>query len=358
MIMKKTLIFGICGIGLLLAAGCRTAPKPTFDARQPDAGKALATTTETRRQLDPLLLKPPTTAFTLGPGDVIDVEILGDANSRSQLSVGPDGKVYFNLLPGLDVTGLTTAETKALFEKELTKYVSSAQVAVSLRSVGSKHIWLLGRLAKPGIYSMNGQVTLLEAVAQAGGTLQSSSLSDTTEDLADLRRSFVVRDGELLPVDFAKLFRESDMTQNIYLQPDDLVYFPAMTAKEVYVLGAVKISRAVPFKENMTIVSALAASGGMLGTAYPTHIAIVRGSLTQPQVAIVDYKEILKGKATDVLLEPRDIVFVPDSPYKTVNKYIDMILHTFVGTVAANEGVRAIDPNAGSVGINVPVGTK
>lgn len=356
--MKNTLMIGLCGVGLLFAAGCRTAPSATFDAREPVASKGLATTVDARRQLDPMLLKPPTTPFTLGPGDVIDVEILGDAASHSQLSVGPDGKVYFNLLPGLDVTGLTTGEAKALFEKELTKYVSTAQVSVSLRSVGSKHVWLLGRLAKPGIYAMNGQVTLLEAVAQAGGTLQSTSVSDATEELADLRRSFVMRNGELLPVDFGKLFRESDMRQNIYLQADDLVYFPAAGAKEVYVIGAVKTSRAVPFKENMTIISALAASGGMLADAYPTHVAIVRGSLTEPQVAIVDYKDIVKGKATDVLLEPRDIIYVPDSPYKTVNKYIDMILHTFVGTVAANEGVRAIDPNAGTIGINVPVGTK
>lgn len=358
MIMKNTLMLGFCGVGLLFAAGCASAPDATFDARQPAAAKSPAMTAEARRQLDPLLLKPPTTPFTLGPGDVIDVEILSDAASRSQLAVGPDGKVYFNLLPGLDVTGLTTGEAKALFEKELGKYVSSAQVAVSLRSVGSKHVWLLGRLSKPGIYAMNGQVTLLEAVAQAGGTLQSTSLSDATEDLADLRRSFVMRNGELLPVDFGKLFRESDMTQNIYLQADDLVYFPAMTAKEIYVLGAVKTSRAVPYKENMTIISALAASGGLLADSYPTHVAIVRGSLTQPQVAIVDYKAIIKGQATDVVLEPRDIVYVPDSPYKTVNKYIDMILHTFVGTVAANEGIRAIDPNAGNVGINVPVGSK
>jgi polysaccharide export outer membrane protein len=355
--MKKTFMLGICGVGLMFAAGCRTAPTATFDARDSTAGKA-ATAINGRAKLDPVLLKPPTTPFTLGPGDVIDVEILGDATSRSQLAVGPDGKVYFNLLPGLDVTGLTTGEAKALFEKELTKYVSTAQVSVSLRAVGSKHVWLLGRLSKPGIYAMNGQVTLLEAVAQAGGTLQSTSLSDGAADLADLRRSFVIRNGEMLPVDFGKLFRESDMMQNIYLQADDLVYFPGAGAKEVYVIGAVKTSRSVPFKDNMTIISALAATGGMLGTAYPTHVAIVRGSLTQPEVAIVDYQAIVKGKATDVLLEPQDIIFVPDSPYKTLNKYIDMILHTFVGTVAANEGINAIDPNAGSVGINVPVGTK
>jgi protein involved in polysaccharide export with SLBB domain len=148
------------------------------------------------------------------------------------------------------------------------------------------------------------------------------------------------------------------MRQNIYLRPDDFIYVPSAAAQEIFVIGAVKMARSVPYKGDMTLVSALAGVGGLLGTAYPTHIAIVRGSLAQPQVAIVDYEAILKGQATDVLLQPRDIVYVPDSPYKMLNKYVDMILFTFVGTVAANEGVRAIDPNAGTIGINVPVGSK
>lgn len=355
MIMKNTLLLGLCGAALLFAAGCATAPQATFDARTPSVA---ASTVASPRALDPALLQPSTDAFTLGPGDTIEIEILGDATSRSQLAVGPDGKVYFSLLPGLNVSGLTTTQAKALFEKELEKFISSAQVSVTLRNVGSKQVWLLGRLAKPGIYALKGQVTLLEAMAQAGGTLQSVALTDTSEELADLRHSFVMRDGQLLPVDFQRLLRESDMRQNIYLRPDDFIYVPSAAAQEIFVIGAVKMARSVPYKGDMTLVSALAGVGGLLGTAYPTHIAIVRGSLTQPQVAIVDYEAILKGQATDVLLQPRDIVYVPDSPYKMLNKYVDMILFTFVGTVAANEGVRAIDPNAGTIGINVPVGSK
>ena len=70
-------------------------------------------------------------------------------------------------------------------------------------------------------------------------------------------------------------------------------------------------------------------------------VAIVRGSLTEPKIAVVDYKEIVKGKAPDVLLEPGDIVYVPFSPYRTLVKYADLILKTFVQTVAINEGARA-----------------
>ena len=347
--------------GLLLAAGCATAPKPTASTGAPQpAPQAVGVA---KRVLDTALLAPPTEPFTLGPGDVIDVEIIADRSSRAYLRVGPDGKIYFNLLPGVDVSGLTLGQTKTRLEKELTQFVTNPQVAVALRNVGSKHVWLLGRLAKPGIYAMNGPVTLLEAIAQAGGAAQSASLGDTTmenketkEQLADLRHSFVVRDGQLLPVDFRRLLRDGDMSQNIYLRPDDFVHLPSAQVQDVHVLGAVKFSRAVPYRDNLTLVSAISAAGGVVQYSYPSHVAIVRGSLAQPEVLVVDYNAIIQGKANDVPLEPRDIVHVPDSPYKLLSKYVDMILYTFVGTVAANEGVRAIDPDAGTVGISTPVG--
>src|SRR5512146_1640891 len=57
-------------------------------------------------------LRTPTNLFTLGPGDKLDIEYLGETNTTITTTVGPDGKIYFNLLPGLDVWGLTLAQTK------------------------------------------------------------------------------------------------------------------------------------------------------------------------------------------------------------------------------------------------------
>ena len=88
------------------------------------------------------------------------------------------------------------------------------------------------------------------------------------------------------------------------------------------------LPRAVPYTDGMTLVSAMAsASGaatvdwltpghyGVVADAYLSHVAIVRGSLSQPQMTVVDYGAIIKGKARDVSLEPGDIVYVPNAPY-------------------------------------------
>jgi protein involved in polysaccharide export with SLBB domain len=214
-------------------------------------------------------------------------------------------------------------------------------------------------------------MTLLESLAVAGGTARSPSQT-VTLDLADLRHSFVMRRGQFLPVNFCRLLREGDMTQNIYLQPDDFVYVRSALAQEVYVLGTVRVPRAVPYTEPLTLAGALAAvngpvtynfltsngyEGGFPRDALMTHVSIIRGSLAEPKIAVVNAQAILKGKAPDVPLEPGDIVYVPNSPMGYVKSYLNLAISSFVTTVAANEGIRAAGGNVG-VGVSVPVSTR
>jgi hypothetical protein len=62
-------------------------------------------------------------------------------------------------------------------------------------------------------------------------------------------------------------------------------------------------------------------------------------------VATVNYKAIAKGQAPDIWLEPGDIVYVPFSPFRAIGELADRVLHQFVGAIALNEGVRAVDRN-------------
>lgn len=396
----KTLL--CCGIGLVMAGvvGCATksntstpavysdlsSGSATAPAQAPARGSASgsAQTSETkaaatattkapaiqtaRETIDPQLLRPSSEAFTLGPGDQVELEILGTPASRATTTVGLDGKIYFNLLPGLDVWGLTVDEARDAIERELGKFLTAPQVSVSLRTVGSRYVWLLGRLNRPGIYPLAGTMTLLESMALAGGTARAGATVATAE-LADLRHSFVMREGKYLPVDFQRLLNLGDMSQNIYMRPDDFVYVPSALINQVYVLGAVRAPRALSYQDPMTLVSAVLGADGpaqlqllarddagpFMPDARLSHVTILRGSLTAPQVSIVDFQAIVKGKAADVRLEPGDIIFVPNSPFTNLKRYINMAVTTFVSTVAANEGIRAAGGNIG-INVSVPVG--
>jgi protein involved in polysaccharide export with SLBB domain len=319
--------------------------------------------------VDAALLQRPTSEYRLGPGDQLEIEVLGDVDTRSLSTVGPDGKIYFYLLPGIDVWGLTVAQARDKIADGLRQYVRERQpISVTLRSAESQRVWILGRLNKPGVYPLAGPTTLLEAVAQAGGLSPRSAMSSlagpvavasadgASDEAADLSRAFVIRQGRLLHVDFKKLLREGDLSQNIYLQPDDFIYLPAGNGGTIHVLGAVYQPRAVESTSQLTLVRAVANAGGTIKDAYLSHVAIVRGSLSQPQIAIVDLNAVMHGQAPDVVLEPQDIVYVPFTPYHVLTRYVDMILDTFVRTVGVNEGARAISRQAVPVGVNVPVG--
>lgn len=356
----------------LLLTGCESI-KLTRSQKAQAVNPAVAFTPATVSDLpalDPALLQRPTTEYKLGPGDMLEIEVLGDVDTRARTTVGPDGKIYFYVLPGLDVWGLTLAQTKEKIVQELKQFVREPQpVSLTLRTAESQRIWVLGRLNKPGVYAMSGPMTLLEALSSAGGPaaastfatiagpVSTSSSRGATDEAGDLSRAFVIRQGQLLRVDFQKLLRDGDMSQNIYLQPDDFVYLPSAVAGSVHVLGSVNQPRTVEFTNRLTVVQAVAQAGGtVIRESYPQQIAIVRGSLSQPKVAVVDMNAIIRGEAPDVLLEPQDIVYVPQSPHRVLTRYLDTILQTFVRVVGVNEGSRAVSDKATPVGVNVPLG--
>jgi polysaccharide export outer membrane protein len=357
--------FQVGGLGALLwlaSAGCQTAP-PKRPLPMPFNPAIVAAYAVTNR-IDPAWLLPPSEPFTLGPGDRVEIELMGEVATKVNTVVGPDGKLYFDLLPGLDVWGLTLAQTKALIEKQYSQYVREPpKVAVILREVASRHVWILGRVQVPGVYPMTAPMTVLEAIALAGGTMSLTSYRDQEaagvgEELADLKRSFVIRQGKCLPVNFGRLLLDGDLSQNIYLEPDDFIYFPSAAARDVYVLGAVTEPRLVAYHDGLTVAAAVAGAYGTLKGAYLSHVAVVSGALAQPQMKVVDLKHVLRGEATDVLLQPGDIVYVPLSPYRYLDHYLEVILDTFVSSAAINAGTSLVGvPNTGAAGIFIPVGS-
>ena len=372
----RCLTAGIASILLLCVTGCesngylfpsKNDHQARYETASDPADKAASLQMlSLTNALDPALLRAPTNLFTLGPGDKLDIELTDETNSLTTTVVGPDGKIYFSLLPGTDVWGLTLGQTRQVLQHEMSRYVrGTPQINVSLRDVQSKHVWLLGRFQQPGVYNMAAPPTLLEAIASAGGSQsfagqrQISEGGPLGEDLADLEHSFVVRNNKMLPVNFERLLDKGDLTQNIYLQPDDFIYFAPSYAKEVYVLGAVLQPKPVQYVRGLSLMQAISSAYGTVRDAWLGHVTIVRGSLANPEVAFVNYYDIVKGKTPDVMLNPGDIVYVPLTRYRYLRKYVDVALNTFVSTVAINAGSKFTTPSGGKAGntITIPVGS-
>jgi len=359
-------------VAICLLTGCQFPGPRKFDPTIPPAALTadqLDLTGFTNR-LDPSLLKLPDQPFTLGPGDKIEVDVMGEPGTAALLTVGPDGKIYYGMLAGLDVWGLTLQQTQQLLQKELGRYVrGTVDVGIVLRDVESKKVWMLGRVAAPGVYSMTNSITLMEAIFNAGGPLnllgatgsggtRDISTIGVNEDLVDYKHSFVLREGHMLPVDLGRLVK-GDMSQNIYLHSDDYVYLAPGYSQEVHIFGAVGSPRTLPYRPGLTLVAAIADSGGTWNRdAYLRQVAIVRGSLHAPEIALVDLNKIQRGEAPNIYLAPGDLVYVPQTPYKKLKQYWDIITSTFVGAVAINAGNRAVlEQQAQPTGVFIPFGS-
>jgi protein involved in polysaccharide export with SLBB domain len=160
----------------------------------------------------------------------------------------------------------------------------------------------------------------------------------------------------MLPVSFAGLLREGDLSQNIYLRGGNFVYLPSALSKEVYVLGAVRQPRAVGFAIDMCLASVIGAAQGSIPGADLSRVVIVRSSLSDPAVATVDFRAVQQGKAPNVRLEPRDIVYVPGRVTGPVRTLVEEAVNTFAKTVAANEGRAADSPGTGPVEPSLSIG--
>lgn len=290
--------------------------------------------------LDPALLKPSTEPYRVGPGDMLEIELIGGPDGPQHTFVGPDGKIYFHLLSGLQVWGYTLDETRRALEHGLAVFLQNPQVSITLKEVHSRRVQVMGRVNTPGLYELSQPMTVLESISLAKG-LFTSRMSGTTEDMADLQHSFLIRQGRVIPVDFERLIHGGDTSQNVYLQADDLVFLPSAMGSQIFVLGAVGLPRSIPFKPHTTLVTALASCRGLSVDAKPKHVAIVRGSLKDPSIAIIDASAILKGQKPDILLSPQDIVYVPNRSPNGLRSYADLIVNTFARTVAANEAAAA-----------------
>ena len=286
-------------------------------------------------------LKPPSEPYRLGAGDKLEIEMVDFPETRQMCVVLPDGTCFFHTLRGVQVSGMSILEFKAALEKSLAVDYRVPQVSLILREAGNRRVWVMGQCKQPGVYTMEGPCTLVEALSRAGGFPVARSLGDT-EETVDLQHAFIIRDGTYLPVNFMKMIRNGDMSQNIFLRNKDYIYLPAASGARAYVMGAVNTPLVVDFRENLTLSAALANAGGFRKGAHAQKILIIRDSLAEPKVAVVNFMDITKGKAVDVLLKPKDIVWVPNSPFERLETYVSQILSDVVRTVAINEGGRSV----------------
>ena len=272
--------------------------------------------------------------LTLGPGDVLNLSLYGDPGSTEiwpNVAIEPDGRINYLEARGIPAAGLTIDELRTNLDAALlasSNYLAP-HVIITPVSITSKKYLVLGAVVNKGVFTLNRPLTLIEAIAQAGG-LETGVFEHNTVELTDLSHSFLVRHGHRLPIDFEKLFQNGDLSQNVPLEPDDYLYFASSGANEIYVLGAVQSPGIVPFTPSSSIIGALTTRGSFTERAYRAKVLVVRGSLSHPETFVVNASDILKGKTGNFRLMPRDVIYVSEKPWQFAEDLLDQATQAFI----------------------------
>jgi protein involved in polysaccharide export with SLBB domain/capsular polysaccharide biosynthesis protein len=283
--------------------------------------------------------------LTLGPGDVLTFHINGSPElTREDVPITPDGRISYLEAEDIVAAGLTVDELRERLNTELGKYRRSPQAYVTPISYRSKRYYVLGSVVKEGVYYLDHSTTVIEAVARAHGFETGLSNGDTV-DATDFTRSFISRGGHRVPVDFERLFMHGDLSQNVALEPNDYLYFPASYSGEIYVLGEVGLPGPLAFDTNASALSAIVARGGFTERAWKAHVLVVRGSLDHPVAFTVDIAGALKGTSPNLALQAGDIVYVADRPWINAEELLDHAATAFVASAVVTWVGLNVGPN-------------
>jgi polysaccharide export outer membrane protein len=163
----------------------------------------------------------PSDEYIIGAEDVLNINVWKEPDVTRTVPVRPDGKISLPLIGDIMADGLTPKQLEANLAKALGAYIDSPQVTVTVSEVRSQKFNIVGEVGKPGTYALNGPMTVLDALAAAGGL----------RDFAKAKKIYILRvnrDGsrQKLAFNYKEVIKGEKLDQNVQLEPRDTIVVP------------------------------------------------------------------------------------------------------------------------------------
>jgi polysaccharide export outer membrane protein len=164
--------------------------------------------------------KPHDNTFVIGNDDVLAINVWKEPDISRSIPVRSDGKISLPLVGEVQAAGLTPLSLEKEIASRLKNYISEPEVTVMVQQVNSQKFNILGQVVKPGSYMVVNSLTVLDAIALAGGF----------RDFAKQKSIYVLRQGSTgetrIPFNYKEVSQGKNMSQNIKLQPGDTIIVP------------------------------------------------------------------------------------------------------------------------------------
>lgn len=158
--------------------------------------------------------------YILGPGDVLEISIWKDTALTKQVVVLPDGTISFPLVGQIAASGKDVVQLRKEIEEKIKDYVPSPVLSVIVNQVNSMLIYVIGKVNSPGRFTLNTNVTVLQALAMAGGLNPFAK-----ENMIKIIRE-EQGDKQIIAFDYNEIAKKDNLAQNIILKKGDVVLVP------------------------------------------------------------------------------------------------------------------------------------
>jgi polysaccharide biosynthesis/export protein len=171
--------------------------------------------------------------YTIGQGDIIHLSVWQNPDLEQETVVRPDGKISVPLVGDIPAVGLTLTQLDDSITRQLREFIRRPEVSLSISKLGGNKVLVLGAVNAPGVYSVNGQKSVLEAISLAQGFHKDAAPTSV----------ILIRGGLRSPVpqrlNLAKALRGMPR-ENTTLLPEDVIYVPRKFIADVnYVLSQI-----------------------------------------------------------------------------------------------------------------------
>ena len=257
--------------------------------------------------------------YRIGPHDLLEITVFEAPELNRAVRVSAGGGISLPLLGLVPAAGLTPQELEvALQERLRERYMNDPHVGVFVREMESHPVSVFGAVAKPGVYQIRGTRTLVEVLSLAQGLAEDAG--DTVVVMRNPQAARVAAgqeaeaEPESLSVNLKDLLESGEARFNVAVYPGDIV--KVTRAGIVYVVGDVRKPGGFVLRsnENISVLQALALAEWLNRTAAKNHARIIRTDAEGERSEIaLNLDKVLAGKADDPVLQPNDIVFIPNS---------------------------------------------
>lgn len=178
-----------------------------------------ANSQEAKSAPDSIPASPAGPTYVIGPEDTLFISVWKESDLTETLPVRADGMISLPLLNDVKAAGLTPMQLSSEITEKLKKFVSDPRVTVVVTQMNSQRVYVTGEVLHPGAMNLTPEMTVLQALASAG-----FSQFANTKGIYVLRNQNGVE--RRFPVNYKKLVKGQNNTQNILLKPGDTIVVP------------------------------------------------------------------------------------------------------------------------------------